>query len=78
MVESSSDIYRKRAGALRQVAAELCKKEQRQMLIEVAEHYEQLATAEDKVSEFLALIQRADGCPYPSDIESNAPGKDCT
>jgi hypothetical protein len=74
MPGSSADIYRQRADALRQMAVKLGDKGQCELLIQIADHYEQLARSEDKIIEFIDAIRRADGGPYPSDVESNEPG----
>jgi len=49
MLESSAVIYRDRAEALRKIAAETLDDERRKLIVQIADHYEQLARSEDRI-----------------------------
>jgi hypothetical protein len=53
MIKNSAIEYRNRAWALRELLRETADQERRKLIEEIAEHYEQLALAEERISQFL-------------------------
>jgi hypothetical protein len=53
MSKDSALEYRFRASALRELAAETDDEERRKLILTIAEHYEQLASSEERIRQFL-------------------------
>jgi hypothetical protein len=57
MLDSSVVIYRDRAEALRKLADQTLDDERRRLIMQIADHYEQLARSEERICELVSPLR---------------------